>query len=356
MRLLRSIIILSLLAIGGYFLLDSNNVTPREAVNDFSEKLKEKTSLLKSKEVPEREVEPTISLNGEIFQWIGKSKDELTNKLGEPLRKDLSAYGYEWWVYTDQTNQYIQFGILDQKITTIYATGKDLSIEPFHVGQAYQEVQKKFAFSNKITVQRGLSSYTFKLTEEEKKMRPLVKIDDDVFLQFYFDTFTSELSAVRVLSGDVLLKQRPYAIEYRGELPESNNLSDKEWNKIESGMEQQIFSISNVIRNQHGKSKLEWIDSVSEVAFKHSKDMAVNNYFSHYGLNGDGLKERLATQDVFYLAAGENIAAQYTDAPAAMQGWLNSEGHRKALLENSYTHIGVGVYHFYYTQNFIKKP
>ncbi|MFB4475823.1 CAP domain-containing protein, partial [Oceanobacillus caeni] len=30
-----------------------------------------------------------------------------------------------------------------------------------------------------------------------------------------------------------------------------------------------------------------------------------------------------------------------------------SEGHREALLSEDYTHIGVGVYRLYYTQNFL---
>ncbi|ASN07396.1 CAP domain-containing protein [Virgibacillus necropolis] len=357
MRLIRSIIILALLLVGGYYLLDMNNVTPKEAVLDIGEKLKNKTSLLQTKIVPERE-EPTIEieLDGELFQWIGKNTEQLTESLGEPIRKDPSAYGYDWWVYTDQTKQYIQFGVLADKVVTVYATGKNLSTEPVHVGQTYQEVNKQFSFKNEVTMSEGVSSYTFKLNEKEMEMRPLIKLADNVFLQCYFDTFTSELSAIRVLTGDVLLKHLPYAIEYRGKLPKKPNLTDEQWDKVENGMEQQIFSITNVIRNQHGKSKLEWGDSVSDVAFLHSKDMAVNNYFSHYGLNGDGLKERLAAKEVFYVAAGENIAAQYPDAPAAMQGWLNSKGHREALLEKDYTHLGVGVYHFYYTQNFLKKP
>lgn len=53
--------------------------------------------------------------------------------------------------------------------------------------------------------------------------------------------------------------------------------------------------------------------------------------------------------------AGENIAYNYVDGPAAVEGWLNSEGHRKALLNEDYTHLGVGVDHKYYTQNFIKQ-
>ncbi|MDY0396277.1 CAP domain-containing protein [Virgibacillus halophilus] len=39
-----------------------------------------------------------------------------------------------------------------------------------------------------------------------------------------------------------------------------------------------------------------------------------------------------------------------------MQGWLNSKGHREALLNKDYTNLGVGVYKFYYTQNFLAKP
>ena len=54
-----------------------------------------------------------------------------------------------------------------------------------------------------------------------------------------------------------------------------------------------------------------------------------------------------------YQMAGENIAADYVDGPAAVEGWLNSEGHRKALLEKEYNQIGVGVYQKNYTQNFI---
>lgn len=66
-------------------------------------------------------------------------------------------------------------------------------------------------------------------------------------------------------------------------------------------MEQQIYDITNIIRHRHGKDKLDWEESVSNVAFLHSKDMEENNYFSHYSLNGDGLKERLEAGEVFIL-------------------------------------------------------
>ncbi|WP_099157968.1 CAP domain-containing protein [Virgibacillus ndiopensis] len=355
MRYIRVIVILILLVLAVSFILEKNNVSPEEAITGISKALNQKKNELTQKTVPKNRLYK-VDLDGKLFQWIGNSTAELIESYGEPIRKDTSAYGYVWWVYTDKHEQYIQFGVKDDTIQTVYATGSNLSTEPIQIGQSYDEINKRFEFKNTVTYSKDLSSYTFRLDNDEMKMRPLTKVGENVFVQCYFDTFTNKLSSIRVLTGDVLLQHRPYAVEYRGDLPEQPDLTAEQWDKVESGMEQQIFNITNVIRNQFDKSILKWNDHVSEVAFLHSEDMAEHNYFSHYSQNGDGLKERLAEKNVYYFSAGENIAAQYPDAPAAMEGWLNSKGHRKALLNNDYTEIGIGVYHLYYTQNFIQQP
>jgi uncharacterized protein YkwD len=77
--------------------------------------------------------------------------------------------------------------------------------------------------------------------------------------------------------------------------------------------------------------------------------------FSHTSEKFGELSDRLDVGDVFYQLAGENIAANYIDGPAVVEGWLNSKGHRETLLNKEYTHLGVGVYHKYFTQNFIQK-
>ena len=51
---------------------------------------------------------------------------------------------------------------------------------------------------------------------------------------------------------------------------------------------------------------------------------------------------------VGFQLAGENIAAQHSDGVAALQGWLNSEGHRKNLLNEQFTGLE-------YTISFIHK-
>ncbi len=60
-----------------------------------------------------------------------------------------------------------------------------------------------------------------------------------------------------------------------------------------------------------------------------------------------------------YRTAGENIAMGQTTPEQVMNGWMNSDGHRKNILSSNFTHIGVGYVESngqtYWTQMFIGK-
>ncbi|GAB4072328.1 CAP domain-containing protein [Barrientosiimonas marina] len=353
MRFIRVIVLLVVLAAVGYYVSAQSSIGEDSTTTGHPHVLEQNKTKIESKEVPEKR--SAVPLEGDIYQWMTKSADELEKKLGEPLRKDLSAYGYERWLYTDGEDQYVQFGIKEHHVASVYALGNDLAVEPVTIGQTYEAADDAFNFSREITYDKDMSSYTFRLNDADIQERPLVKVSDNVFLQLYFDTSMNELSAVRLLSADILLLHQPYEIKYRGDMPEDPEFTDDQWTQIEEGAEQQIFYLTNVVRYQHEKSPLKWDESVSDVAYEHSRDMAENHYFSHYSQDGDGLKERLAAKEVFYQTAGENIAAQYPDAESALHGWMNSEDHRKALLNDDFTHLGAGVHRSYYTQNFLNK-
>ncbi|GAA0445974.1 CAP domain-containing protein [Lentibacillus halophilus] len=353
MRFIR-IVILAVLVISGIYYIGLESEWMSDRMNQPQQQtMKQKNNTLKTKSTPD--VRPEIPYEGQLFQWIGKETDALEDEFGKPVRKDLSPYGYESWVYTNGKKNYIQFALDNQTVTSVYATGDQLSLDPIHIGQSYASVKEELSFSEEVNYSEDSPTYSFHLRDDELASRPLVKVTDDIFMQLYFDRYTDKLVGVRALTADVLLLRRPYELNYRGELPEKPRHTSDEQQQIDQGMERQIFLMTNVIRNQHKKQPLKWDEAVGKVAYRHSKDMADNNYFSHYNKDGDGLKERLATKDVFYKSAGENIAAQYPDAQAAMHGWLNSEGHREALLKDEYTHLGAGVYKLYYTQNFVTK-
>ncbi|GER68190.1 putative membrane protein YlbC [Weizmannia acidilactici] len=287
--------------------------------------------------------------------YIGKPVKNLTAHFGKPKRIDPSAYGYDWWIYNKKSSGYFQAGVKNGKIKTIYAVGKKLNVEPFRIGENVEEIYSSIMMNTDMTVQSSKGTYRFELSEEDLNIRPLVQLGD-VYAQLALDKFSGQLLFIRFMDKNTLMLQHPYEMVYRGELPEPASVSEKKWADIETGSARQIFDITNIVRERFGLKKLGWDEAVADVAYKHSKDMAVRHYFSHESPKYGDLKERLNDGKILYTSAAENIAAHYMDGPAAVEGWLNSEGHRKALLQKDFTDLGVGVYQKYYTQDFIQKP
>jgi uncharacterized protein YkwD len=288
-----------------------------------------------------------------VHSLIGQSVEEVMAKYGDPNRIDLSSYDYEWWIYLDAYKEgYLQVGIEKGVVVMVYCIGENLPTAPFEIGKTYQELNSIFKFQNQVPLKVKNNFYEFRLTKEDLESRPIIEVDG-VYIQLYFDTFTSKLSSIRYLDAITLIKHRPYSIVYRGELIEPEEISAKEWRKVEKGSALQIFHITNQIRKRHHLHELVWDEETSHVAFLHSEDMENNEYFSHTSPSFGELKDRLKKENILFQLAGENIAAKYVDAIAAVEGWLNSEGHRVNLLHEEFTHLGVGVYERYYTQNFI---
>ncbi|WP_216830905.1 CAP domain-containing protein [Alkalihalobacterium elongatum] len=302
---------------------------------------------LENKEIPNYTNE-----NG-LQGLIGHSSSFVEFEFGRPERVDPTSYGYEWWIYNANEEGYLQIGIESNEVVTIYAMDVGDISEPFISGTDYEQLVQNYPFQEHVSLSKGVGSYRFELTDAELVSRPLIQIHEDIWVQLYFDTFTRKLSSVRYLTGDILLRQRPYSVTYRGELPQEEQFSKEEWRQIEIGAERQIFDVTNIIRLRHGLPLLKWESEVSTVAYGHSEDMYKNNYFSHTSPTFGELKDRFEREGISFYFAGENIAAQYVDSIEAVEGWLNSEGHRVNLLNEEFTHLGVGVYERYYTQNFM---
>ena len=91
----------------------------------------------------------------------------------------------------------------------------------------------------------------------------------------------------------------------------------------------------------------------------HSKDMGVNNFFSHTGSNGSTPWQRINNAGYVYSTAGENIAAGYATPSAVVDSWMKSTGHCNNIMNPSFIHLGVGYYYasgstygHYWTQDF----
>lgn len=49
-------------------------------------------------------------------------------------------------------------------------------------------------------------------------------------------------------------------------------------------------------------------DEIAKVAWAHSKDMIINDFFSHNNLHGESPFDRMKKAGITYSSAGENIA------------------------------------------------
>ncbi|MFS1518247.1 CAP domain-containing protein [Bacillus sp. SCS-151] len=324
------------------------NDSPSNEISNQEEIIQVNQQLNSSVEVEKRE----ITLNG-LDSFIGKPSEVIEREFGKPIRVDKSIYDYDWWIYNQDPSQYIQIGVENNIVTTIYAIGEELNTEPFIIGQPIDEIINTFSLEQLISFTANNNNYRFELSEQDLEIRPLVKVND-VYIQLYFDRYSNKLSSIRYMDANTLIKQRPYELVYRGDLLSSEELSIEELALVEQGVAKQILDLTNIIRNQHNLPAVQWNEEAAIVAHKHSKEMYDENYFSHTSPLSGGLPERLKEGNVYYFSAGENIAAKYIDGIAVMVGWLNSKSHRETLLNENFTNLGVGVYKKYYTQNFIE--
>lgn len=125
-------------------------------------------------------------------------------------------------------------------------------------------------------------------------------------------------------------------------------------------IENQVIQLTNQERAKNGLKPLAADWQLSRVARYKSVDMRDKNYFSHTSPTYGSPFNMIQSFGVTYRSAGENIAAGQRTPSEVVQSWMNSPGHRKNILNASYTHIGVGhasggSYGHYWTQMFIAK-
>lgn len=299
--------------------------------------------------------EPTELTSADHHVTLGMSAEEVEEMFGEPERIDPSAYGYEWWIYGRDVWELIQIGIKENEVVIIYTNAPEWQWNSLSAGMEAAEWINQRLNEEKHSFPYDLGYYTFQLSRQDMHERPLYIVGETA-VQLYMDVHDHDrISGMRVMNLETLLLHRPYALQFIGQLPEPPALDSKQWEEVSRAYERQIFDLVNVTRTGHGLSVLAWHEATADVARRHSRDMQENDFFDHYSPRHGDLSQRLASGQIEYRAAGENIAWNYMDAADVHHGWLNSPAHRQNVLDEDFTHLGVGVVQKYYTQNFIRQ-
>ncbi|MBI5227596.1 CAP domain-containing protein [Candidatus Micrarchaeota archaeon] len=146
-------------------------------------------------------------------------------------------------------------------------------------------------------------------------------------------------------------------------------------------LEKLTFQLINQERTNHDLGSLKWDDIISATGRDHSKDMGINNYFSHQDFDGNFADVRLKHHNYLsFEVEGENLALlpaypyyftypngticsphYYSTselAQLAAISWMNSPEHRANILLPNFTDSGMGIYFinnsYYFTQVFVK--
>ncbi len=247
--------------------------------------------------------------------YMGMSHTELVATLGEPQRKDLSQFGFYWYIYNKDYKDYIQVGVADQKVVALSVYSRHWIINQ----------------GGRVAVGQFKSSL------------PTGNFDQKFKVVYYYDQHVG--SDFKLLAYEVLPTDRYTQPSYSDE--------------VLGAWEKEVFDQTNVLRSvEGGLPPFIWSSVSSRSAKKHSEDMAKQDYFSHTSLSGLSMGTRMENEGIDYSYAAENIAAGYFGSSAVTFGWWNSLSHKGNILGRS-VNLGVGIdysastqYRTYFTQDF----
>ena len=104
-----------------------------------------------------------------------------------------------------------------------------------------------------------------------------------------------------------------------------------------------IIEYTNEYRLQNGREPLVLNDDLTQAALAKAQDMFADNYWAHISPDGTEPWYFIAQSGYNYSHAGENLARDFTNPQSVVDAWIDSPSHRKNIIEDDFSEIGVAV-------------
>lgn len=257
---------------------------------------------------------------------IGDNQQEVEAMYGTALNQTQNEYGTQWASYHQNYQNFMMVAYDQDNIVRGLFTNQELlaSTLDIQIGTTKQTIRDLLGEPEE-SIHKGLYNYLINSEGEYD----VYQIDNN-FITFFYDLHDGDkLTAIQIIEQQLELHK--------------NYLYANQTMELQTGFEGQLFDLTNASRVKRGLSALNWSDQAQETGRKHSKDMADNNYFDHINLQGQSPFDRMNEDQISYTLAGENLAYGQASSIFAHQGLLNSEGHRKNILNNGFENLGIGV-------------
>lgn len=256
---------------------------------------------------------------------MNMSKSDVEKTLNKPKRATFNEYGTKWYTYYDDDyNNFIMISYMKDKVNALYTNQNIITSKSKIKYNTPKSVVRQRLGEPETEIVKGRVRY-----EQNNKEYDVFHKNHIYTTVFYDKHRRNNVTAVLQVSD---------AMENR--LKEQYGAPSK---SLADSFELQNFDLVNAERKQHQLSTLKYSKQNSETARKHSKDMAKNHYFDHTNLKGQSPFDRLKKDGITFNSAGENLAYGQVSSIYAHQGLMNSIGHRKNILNDTFKILGVGV-------------
>lgn len=124
---------------------------------------------------------------------------------------------------------------------------------------------------------------------------------------------------------------------------------------------QAVLDLVNIERMARGLAPLSFSAQLNQAALLHTIEQAADGDIYHIDPDdGSGPGERIERTGYRFSRWGENVAAGHRTPREVMDGWMNSPGHCRNVLNPAFTELGVGyveggvTYGRFWTQAFAR--
>ncbi|MBD3360685.1 hypothetical protein GF366_02685, partial [Candidatus Peregrinibacteria bacterium] len=239
------------------------------------------------------------------------------------------------------------------KHTFSYINDQEISASPPEIIKNIQP----FTFSGTVKTDTKIKSYLIKPDGSVKKVNLSTQTQTTTYLneeiipengnfKFEYDPSSEGTYIIEILNKHSLpiLNHPVYIGKSIPLIPDFFDLNKREFffgNFDVDSLRTQLLKEINETRKQYGLPEIVMSMELNNLAQSHSEDMAENIFFGHINLQNQSPEDRRLAEGIkTYI--GENIA-QDVSIPFAHNGLMRSAVHRKNILEEDWTRVGLGI-------------
>lgn len=145
--------------------------------------------------------------------YVGQNIQTYTARHGDPTVIYSEGQGANaWWVYSTQTDKFIQIEVKDSIIQSLFVLGNGIQTGAIQIGMNRNNVYDETMLSRNFDFDWEDEVVSLALTRTEWESFPLVQFDNNSFAMLYFHPEENDIYAIRYLSPESLLEMNYYSV------------------------------------------------------------------------------------------------------------------------------------------------